>query len=923
MPDTLGEKTPPPNAHINKKAPIPHERSLLPAKVPGRGHPPRPTWIGRLLLLIARWGLRVRYHVQMEGIQAIKEKGTSGILFLPNHPAFIDPVIMVAHLYQPFAVRPLAAEDQITKPLIRAMAHAVGVLSIPQMSGLERGKTERVQKALDLCVAALRQEDNVLMYPAGRLMRQHYTDLGSTSAVERILAELPDVRVVLVRTTGLWGSSFGWGTGTPPRLGRALTEHLRDLLLSGICFAPKRRVHITLVEREDFPRRADRTMINHYLESFYNQEAPPARYIPYSIWEHGGERDLPAPRSEPPHGTEHVPPATEKIVLDYLRELTARPDITARDQLAHDLGLDSLAIMDLMSWLEQEFGATVAAVESLETVGDVMLAACGKLAANTQDSAIPLPGPRWQMREDHHRAQLPEGKTIQEVFLEQARRHPNRVAAADVQSGERSYRDLLTAIFALREEILKISEPRVGIMLPASVAADIVFLAVLFSGKTPVMMNWTTGLRNMTYGMEVTGVSRILTAEALLSRLAAQGIDLTPIQERLIPLEKLAGSLGRRTKLRAALLARCNWHSLRRAAVSDIAVILFTSGSESLPKAVPLTHENLLTNMRDALDCFYIRRDDRFLGMLPPFHSFGLNAVMLLPILAGVRVVHYPNPNDVPALVRIIENYRVSILLGTPTFLSNIVRGHGQHSLSTLRICVTGAEKCPASVYAALKNSCPSASILEGYGITECSPFVAVTREDDIRPGGIGRPLPSIQWAIIDEATRQPAAAGQSGMLLLRGPSIFQGYLGSDNASPFVSWAGETWYRTGDLIKADHTGYLTFVGRLKRFVKLGGEMISLPAIEEVLALQFPAAEDSGPALAVVASTAEDNTELVLVSTRTLDRRAVNQAIQNAGLSGLHHIRAIVQMEKLPVLGTGKIDYRTLESMIQTALNKKS
>ncbi|MGC9259583.1 MAG: AMP-binding protein [Phycisphaerae bacterium] len=908
MPGVSNEKTTPPNAHANNPAPI--------------RQGPRRTWAGRLLYIIARLALRLRYRVRVEGITEIKAKGCRGILFLPNHPAFIDPVIMVAHLYQPFAVRPLSAEDQIAKPLFRLLANTVRVLPIPQMSGLERGKTDRVQHALDRCVAALRQGDNVLLYPAGRLMRQQYTDLGGTSAVARILAQQPELRVVLVRTTGLWGSSFGWGAGTPPRLGRALTAHLHDLLLSGICFAPKRSVHIMLVEKEDFPRRAGRAEINRYLESFYNQEAPPARYVPYSIWERGRERDLPAPPSESRRSTQAVPPATEKIVLDYLREVTARPEITPGQQLAHDLGLDSLAIMDLMAWLEQEFGATVAAVESLETVGDVMLAACGKLAANAEDSAIPLPGPRWLMKEDHGRVQLPDGRTIQEVFLAQVRRYPDRVVAADPQRGCRSYRDLLTAIFALREEIQKISDPRVGIMLPASVVADTVFLAVLFSGKTPVMMNWTTGLRNMTYGMQVTGVGRILTADALLNRLAAQGIDLAAIQDRMIPLEKLAGSIGRRAKLRAAVLARCNWRSLKRAVPSDIAVILFTSGSESLPKAVPLTHENLLTNMRDALNCFYIRRDDRFIGMLPPFHSFGLNAAMLLPILAGVRVVHYPNPNDVPALVRIIENYQVSILLGTPTFVSNIVRGGGKNAFSSLRICVTGAEKCPASVYASLHSSCPNASILEGYGITECSPFVAVVREDDIRPGYIGIPFPSIQWAIVDEAAQQPAAVGQPGMLLLRGPSIFNGYLGNKNASPFVHWAGQTWYRTGDLVKVDVTGYLTFVGRLQRFVKLGGEMISLPAIEEVLEQQFPVTTDSGPTLAVIASASDDAAELVLVSTRALDRLAANAAIRKAGLSGLHHIRAVVQMEKLPVLGTGKIDYRTLESMIRDLLRKK-
>ncbi|MGC9261852.1 MAG: AMP-binding protein, partial [Phycisphaerae bacterium] len=207
------------------------------------------------------------------------------------------------------------------------------------------------------------------------------------------------------------------------------------------------------------------------------------------------------------------------------------------------------------------------------------------------------------------------------------------------------------------------------------------------------------------------------------------------------------------------------------------------------------------------------------------------------------------------------------------------------------RICVTGAEKCPQSVYDALKKSCPRALILEGYGITECSPIVSVAREDDIRPGSIGIPLPSVQWAIVDEATQQRAAPDQAGMLLVRGPSIFKGYLGEQNTSPFVQWSGENWYRTGDLIKADATGHLTFVGRLQRFVKLGGEMISLPAIEDVLEQNFSSSANNGPALAVIAKEKQEIPELVLISKRTMNRAEVNQAIRDGGLSGLHQVRS--------------------------------
>ena len=873
-------------------------------------------WAGRLWCLLARVILRLRYRITLKGATEIKKAGHSGILFLPNHPALIDPIIMVAHLHRYLAVRPLTAEDQLRHPLVKALVGTVGVLPIPEMSSIEHGKADRVQLAIGRCVEALRQGDNILLYPAGRLMREPVTDLGSASAVERILAQLPDVRVVLVRTTGLWGSSFGWGAGAPPRLGHAFKAHLIDLLASGIFFLPRRQVHITFHQPVDFPRNGTRAEMNRYMESFYNQEAPPARYVPYSVWDRSGAHDIPASAPKLQRSNESVPPATEKIVLDYMCEFTGLKTVTCDQLLARDLGMDSLAVMDLIAWLEKEFGVTVPAVESLESVHDVMLAACGQLGAASKESAVPMPESRWFQDRSNQRVQLLRGNTIQEVFLAQARMHPDQIATADIQRGIRTYRDLITSIFALREEIMKFPGQRVGIMLPASVAADTVFLAVLFSGKTPVMLNWTTGLRNITHAMDLAQVQRVLTAQALLSRLVAQGMDFSSLNDRMVPLEKLAGSLGKGAKLRAAMKGKFYWRALSHVASSETAVILFTSGSEALPKAVPLSHENLLVNMRDALASFHIRRNDCFLGMLPPFHSFGLNAAMLLPLLAGVKVVHYPNPNDVSALVRVIENYRASILLGTPTFLSNIVRGSGPQSLAALRICVTGAEKCPQSVYDALKKACPQASILEGYGITECSPFVSVARENDIRPGSIGTPLPSITWAIINEETQQRCAPDQPGMLLVRGPSIFKGYLGDEAHSPFVQWDGESWYRTGDLVRVDASGVLTFTGRLKRFIKVGGEMLSLPAIEEVLERKFPAPPDRSPALAVVATAENDTPELVLATTLPLDRSEVNAAIREAGLSGLHHIRAIVHLDQLPVLGTGKVDYRLLAELVR-------
>jgi len=198
-------------------------------------------------------------------------------------------------------------------------------------------------------------------------------------------------------------------------------------------------------------------------------------------------------------------------------------------------------------------------------------------------------------------------------------------------------------------------------------------------------------------------------------------------------------------------------------------VVLFTSGSENLPKAVPLTHENLLTNVRDMIQEYDFHPEERILGMLPPFHSFGLTCTMVLPLCTGMKAVYYPVPTDGVALARHIEAYRVTALVGTPTFLNGIVRVARTEQLDSLKFVISGAEKCPETLFAAIQERWPAMVILEGYGITECSPVVAANREERFKHGTIGSPMPSVIHAIVDAETSERALPGAMGMLLVRG----------------------------------------------------------------------------------------------------------------------------------------------------------
>jgi long-chain-fatty-acid--[acyl-carrier-protein] ligase len=279
-----------------------------------------------------------------------------------------------------------------------------------------------------------------------------------------------------------------------------------------------------------------------------------------------------------------------------------------------------------------------------------------------------------------------------------------------------------------------------------------------------------------------------------------------------------------------------------------------------------------------------------------------------------MRVVFHPNPTEAAILAALLEKYKATLLAGTPTFLAGIINAARPEQLTSLRIAVTGAESCPLHVYDALAERCPHTTVVEGYGITECSPIVSVDRPERAQRATIGEPLPSVEIAVIDPETGQAVADGERGMLLVRGPSVFGGYLRYDGDSPFVEYKQQLWYRTGDLVRLNDRGKLVFCGRMKRFIKLGGEMISLPAIESVLEKALATSSELGPSLAVEATPGE-HTELVLFTTCDLERESVNRHLRSAGLSPLHNIRQVRRLESIPLLGSGKTDYRALKELL--------
>jgi long-chain-fatty-acid--[acyl-carrier-protein] ligase len=349
-------------------------------------------------------------------------------------------------------------------------------------------------------------------------------------------------------------------------------------------------------------------------------------------------------------------------------------------------------------------------------------------------------------------------------------------------------------------------------------------------------------------------------------------------------------------------------------AADQPAVVHFTSGTEKAPKAVPLTHGNMLSDMRAGAPFLNLLREDSILGFLPAFHSFGMTVTGLLPLLGGMRVVHHPDPTDASGLARKIAAYRPTLVMGTPTFISYIIERAGPDDLKSLRMIVVGAEKCPPALFERVARVAPGACLLEGYGITECSPVVSSNTTRANRPGTVGRPLPGVEVRAVDLESGAPLGPNQLGMLLVSGPTVFPGYLAYDGPSPFRELDGKRWYVTGDLAEIDADGFIHFSGRLKRFLKAGGEMISLPALEEPFARQYPPTSE-GPRVAVEGVETEAGRRVVLFTTEAITLREANARLLEEGFRGVMRLDEVRRVDKIPVLGTGKTDYKVLRALL--------
>ncbi len=516
------------------------------------------------------------------------------------------------------------------------------------------------------------------------------------------------------------------------------------------------------------------------------------------------------------------------------------------------------------------------------------------------------------------------------AWLRTAKRRGRTLCLADAQGDTAlSGHKTLAAVLAFARLIRRRSpEQNIGLLLPTSSAGVITNMACLLLGKTVVNLNYTGNPQALQAAVEKAEIQTIYTSRRFTRKLAQRGVELDALadQAQMLYLEDLKEEIGKVAQLglfaASTLLPARLLYAIfgRRVAIEDPAAILFSSGSEGTPKGVVLSHRNIMGNIQQVADVLDTRDDDRIMATLPLFHAFGLTVTGLMPLVEGIPAICHPDPTDALTIAKAIGRYQATVFCGTSTFLRLFNRNRRIHPLmlESLRIVVAGAERLNPEVRDAFKLKF-NKEIYEGYGTTETTPVASVNIPDRIdprdwrvqkgnKPGTVGLPLPGGSFRIVDPETLETLPAGEDGLILFGGTQVMLGYLDDPEktAEVIVELEGKRWYKTGDKGHLDKDGFLTIVDRYSRFAKIGGEMISLGAVESAIAKQLP---EEMEILATTVPDSKKGEKVVLLFAGNTDEDQLKSLIEQSGLNPLMRPAALIKVDAIPKLGSGKSDFK--------------
>ncbi|HET7537522.1 MAG TPA: AMP-binding protein, partial [Candidatus Didemnitutus sp.] len=482
---------------------------------------------------------------------------------------------------------------------------------------------------------------------------------------------------------------------------------------------------------------------------------------------------------------------------------------------------------------------------------------------------------------------------------------------------------LLAVAAALSRHIkATIPEKRVGIVLPPGVGAHMANLAVACAGKIPVNLNFTSGKAAIEASLRLGEIKTVITADAMRTK-----IPNFPFPEGTLDFRKMVEAAGGKKAILPWLIAAYvlpnQWVAdligVPRTGDNEEAALLFTSGSSGEPKGVVLTHRNILANCAQISSLSILPDTSILMACLPVFHSFGFTVTLWYPMLRGCRVITVPSPLDTRKIVESIVQEKATVMLGAPTFVRPFLKKATKEELKSLDLVVTGAEKLPMDLYDAFLAQF-GIEILQGYGLTETTPATNInqhnppittsTAEEQLgkRAGSVGRLMPGMSARIVDPDTSEELPASSTGMVWLRGANVFPGYLKDPEKTAAALKDG--WFVTGDLGRFDDEGFMYIEGRLSRFSKIGGEMVPHGTIEQRLIELFGWDQGDGPTVVVTGvPDATKGEALVLLTTHDVTLDQVRSKLLESGVPNLWLPKIVRRVEKIPVLGTGKMDLK--------------
>jgi len=494
-----------------------------------------------------------------------------------------------------------------------------------------------------------------------------------------------------------------------------------------------------------------------------------------------------------------------------------------------------------------------------------------------------------------------------------AKKHAIKLAIIDKTTGKSvTYSRALIGALILSSKFKKYDKGFIGIMIPTSAGCALATVGALMSGRIPVMINYSTGAEsNAKYAQKKCKFKTIITSKALLEKINC------PVIDGMVLIEDIMESVTTGDKLKAALKSKLPvnliLNIIHKGDEQDTAVILFTSGSEKDPKAVQLTHRNIASNIENFGGYVNISESDILLANLVFYHVFGLTVNLWVPFYYGMTMVSYANPLDYQSISRIAREEKPTIMVGTPSFFWGYLQKSDPGDFKTLRHMVAGADKCPDTLRDGYMKK-HGVTLLEGYGATETSPVISVNSQEYNRPGSTGKVIPNVQVRIENFETGEECSIRETGKILVKGDSVMKGYYDDPELTAEVLVDG--WYNTGDMGFFDEDGYLWHAGRFKRFAKVGGEMISLVKVENTLEKYLP----TGVACCVVEVLDEKKGSYIVatVSMEVNKTEILRKMLDELPIIALP--RQFIVIKELPMMSTGKIDFRSVTKMVQEILS---